>query len=165
MQNLEIKEGKLEREIEMFVVHCSATKEYKPYNFKEIEAMHKRIFKKIGGCHCGYHFLVLLDGTIVQTKELQYLGQHAKGFNKSSIGICYVGGLSTENKPKDTRTNAQRESMQKLLIKLKEIFPKAIIKGHRDLSPDKNKNGKIEKNEWIKECPCFDTQKEYSNIK
>lgn len=165
MKNLEIKIGELKREIKMLIVHCSATREYKPYNFKEIEAMHKRIFKSIGGCCCGYHFIVLLDGTIVQTKAIQYLGQHAKGFNNNSIGICYIGGLSTENKPKDTRTMAQKESMQKLLIKLKEILPKVIIKGHRDLSPDKNKNGKIEKNEWIKECPCFDVQKEYSTIK
>ena len=47
---------------------------------------------------------------------------------------------------------------------LKEMFPKAIIKGHRDLSPDKNKNEKIEKNEWLKECPCFDAINEYKNI-
>jgi hypothetical protein len=29
--------------------------------------------------------------------------------------------------------------------------------GHRDLSPDLNGNGEIEPEEWIKQCPCFDT--------
>ena len=165
METVKIEKGELKREIKMFVVHCSATKEYKPFNFKEIESMHKRVFKKIGGCSCGYHFLILLDGTIVQTKALQFMGQHVKGFNTSSVGICYIGGLSAQGKAKDTRTSAQKQSMEKLLKQLKEMFPKAIIKGHRDLSPDKNKNGKIEKNEWLKDCPCFDVISEYGNIK
>ena len=165
METIKIEKGELKREIKMFVVHCSATKEYKPFNFKEIESMHKRVFKEIGGCACGYHFLILLDGTTVQTKALQFMGQHVKGFNTSSVGICYIGGLSAQGKAKDTRTAAQKQSMEKLLKQLKEMFPKAIIKGHRDLSPDKNKNGKIEKNEWLKDCPCFDVISEYGNIK
>ena len=33
--------------------------------------------------------------------------------------------------------------------------------GHRDASPDKNGDGKITKNEWIKECPCFDAKSEF----
>ena len=30
------------------------------------------------------------------------------------------------------------------------------IKGHRDYSPDLNGDGIIQRNEWIKECPCFE---------
>lgn len=164
MEKVEIKNGNLKREIKGIVVHCSATKEYKPYNFREIEAMHKRKFKNIGGCCCGYHFLILLDGTIVQTKALQFIGQHVAGFNASTIGICYIGGLSASGASKDTRTVAQKQSMYKILKSLKELFPKATIKGHREYSPDKNKNNKIDKNEWLKDCPCFDASTEYKEL-
>ncbi|MBB4042257.1 hypothetical protein GGR06_000016 [Bacteroides reticulotermitis] len=33
--------------------------------------------------------------------------------------------------------------------------------GHRDLSPDLNRNGEVEPEEWIKACPCFDVQAEF----
>lgn len=165
MEKLEIEKGELKREIKGIVVHCSATKEYKPFNLKEIESMHARKFKRIGGCCCGYHFLVYLDGKIVQTKKLQFIGQHTAGYNQNTIAVCYIGGLSAMGAAKDTRTMAQKQSLEKLLIKLKELFPSATIKGHRDYSPDKNKNGKIEKSEWLKDCPCFNAQTEYERIK
>ena len=31
---------------------------------------------------------------------------------------------------------------------------------HRDLSPDRNVNGEIEPEEWIKACPCFEVKEE-----
>lgn len=46
----------------------------------------------------------------------------------------------------------------------KKKYPKAVIQGHRDFSPDLNKDGKITPNEWIKLCPCFDAKTEYANL-
>ena len=56
--------------------------------------------------------------------------------------------------------------MRVLLKKLaaKYHLPKGSIKGHRDTSPDKNHNGKIDKWEWVKECPSFDAKTEYAGI-
>jgi N-acetylmuramoyl-L-alanine amidase len=36
--------------------------------------------------------------------------------------------------------------------------------GHRDTSPDLNKDGKITPNEYIKSCPCFDAITEYKEL-
>jgi len=36
--------------------------------------------------------------------------------------------------------------------------------GHRDTSPDLNKDGKISSSEYIKSCPCFDAIPEYKNL-
>lgn len=152
------------RIINEIVLHCSATKEYRVYTIKDIEYMHKRIFKEIGGCHCGYHYLIYLDGTIIQTKQLKFIGQHVAGHNIDTIGICYIGGCDISGKPKDTRTTAQKQSIIRLLKELKEKYPKAIIKGHRDYSPDKNNDGVISQFERIKECPCFDAITEYSKL-
>jgi N-acetylmuramoyl-L-alanine amidase len=46
--------------------------------------------------------------------------------------------------------------MKALLAKLSKKYPHAVILGHRDLSPDKNSDGLISQNEWMKVCPCFD---------
>ena len=52
-----------------------------------------------------------------------------------------------------------------MLRSLKTCYPKAIILGHRDLSPDLDNDGIIEEFEWIKVCPLFDAKTEYKNIK
>jgi N-acetylmuramoyl-L-alanine amidase len=33
------------------------------------------------------------------------IGAHCTGHNSNSIGICYIGGLDTNGKAKDTRTD------------------------------------------------------------
>lgn len=152
--------GEKEREIKEFIIHCSATKEYKVYTFKDIENMHARRFKKIGGCHCGYHLIVYLDGTIIQTKNLEFMGQHTTGHNKESIGICYIGGLDKDGKPKDTRTLAQKKAINSLLYELLFLYPERKILGHRDTSQDINKDGKITRNEYLKDCPCYNVIEE-----
>ncbi len=45
--------------------------------------------------------------------------------------------------------------MTVLCRRLSKKYPNAIILGHRDLSPDLDKDGVVEPNEWMKQCPCF----------
>lgn len=149
------------RQINLIVVHCSATPEGRDVTAADINKMHiARGFKKIG-----YHYVVRLDGTVETGRKENEIGAHAKGYNANSIGVCYVGGLASDGKtPKDTRTPAQKSALKKLLHTLKQRYPDARIVGHRDLSPDTNHNGKVDKWEWIKACPCFDAIPEYANI-
>ena len=74
------------------------------------------------------------------------IGAHCKGHNAISIGICYIGGLSKDGKPKDTRTLEQKAALLDLIGQLKEEFPHATIHGHNEFS--------------AKACPCFDVKKE-----
>lgn len=152
------------RKIKTAVIHCSATPEGKWFEEKDIEAMHSKRFKKIGGKHVGYHVLIYIDGTIVQTKGIEHIGQHVAGANSETIGICYIGGLDSKGKAKDTRTTQQKESLLKVLKELKLSYPDIEIKGHRDYSPDLDGDGIIEPFEFLKSCPCFDAVKEYSNL-
>lgn len=149
------------RQINLIVVHCSATPEGRDVTAADINKMHiARGFKKIG-----YHYVIRLDGTVETGRKENEVGAHAKGYNANSIGVCYVGGLASDGKtPKDTRTAAQKSALKKLLHTLKQRYPNARIVGHRDLSPDTNHNGKVDKWEWIKACPCFDAIPEYANI-
>lgn len=148
------------REINLIVIHCSATRENQVYTEKDLERDHlARGFQGIG-----YHFYIRKDGQIVTCRPLERMGAHAKGYNAHSIGICYEGGLNRYGKPKDTRTRWQKHSLCVLVRVLLQDYPNSDICGHRDLSVDLNGDGKIESWEWMKVCPCFDAAKEYCKV-
>lgn len=133
------------RKIDLIVVHCSATPEGKHFSTETIRNWH---VNGNGWSDIGYHWVVELDGKVRAGRPEQRVGAHVRGYNRSSIGICYVGGMSQDMKlPKDTRSQVQRESLEQLLLELKVRYPKAIIKGHNDFSN--------------KACPSFDAKEEY----
>lgn len=151
--------------IDAIVIHCSATREGQDVRASDIDKMHKE-----RGFSCiGYNYVIDIDGRIEAGRPLTMNGAHCntkglsgKSYNLHSIGICYVGGLDRNGNPKDTRTREQKIALHNLVYLLMDEYPniKEVI-GHRDASPDKNGNGKIEKSEWIKQCPCFDVRAEF----
>lgn len=135
-------------------IHCTATREGQDINALVVDGWHEA--KKWAGI--GYHYLIQLDGTIEAGRPEAAVGSHIQGHNSHLIGIVYVGGLDKAGKPKDTRTQAQKDSMKLLVrsLKAKYKLTNAKIGGHRDFSPDKDGDGIVEKHEWLKDCPCFD---------
>lgn len=135
------------RTINEIIVHCSATQEGKDFTIADIDRWHRqRGFTKIG-----YHYVIYRDGTIHVGRNESEVGAHCLGHNQNSIGICYIGGLSSDGKtPKDTRTDAQKKALTTLLQALKKKYPSASIHGHRDFAK--------------KACPSFDATKEYMNL-
>lgn len=148
------------RRIDLIVVHCSATREDRSYTPAQMERDHKAK----GFNSAGYNYYIRKSGEVVALRHISQVPAHAKGYNRNSIGICYEGGLDTNGKVKDTRTDAQKLALESLLQQLVSVYPNARIVGHRDLSPDLNGNGIIEPFEWTKMCPCFDATKEYKHI-
>lgn len=140
------------RRIDYIVIHCSATKAGLPFNLQDIDRWHR----SRGWQSCGYHYVVCLDGTVQVGRPCVQVGAHVYGYNKNSIGICYIGGLDENGRPADTRTPEQSKQLRILVRHLQSSFPDAKVVGHRDLSPDVNSDGIIEPWEWLKECPCFD---------
>lgn len=145
------------RKINRIIVHTTATKEGVHYSVSDIDRWHR----ELGYSGIGYHFVVYLDGSIHIGRPVSKIGAHCKGYNTGSIGICYVGGLDSNGKPADTRTPEQKKALRKLIEDLKEMHPITEVIGHRDTSPDLNKNGKVDRHEWVKDCPCFDAREEY----
>lgn len=134
------------RKINEIIVHCTATPEGKDFHVSDIDRWHR----ERGWKSCGYHYVVTLDGKIESGRKESEVGAHASGHNKNSIGVVYVGGLSKDGTPKDTRTPEQKEALWKLLCALLCKYPNAHIMGHNECSS--------------KACPCFDCQKEYKAI-
>lgn len=142
------------------VVHCTATPEGKEFTAKDIDVMHRQR----GFTAIGYHFIIRLDGTVESGRPVDTVGAHVQDHNATTVSLSYVGGVDAKGKAKDTRTPAQKAAMLCLIKQLKASYPGAKVLGHRDFSPDKNKNGRVDPNERIKECPCFDAIPEYANV-
>ena len=96
----------------------------------------------------GYHFVIYRNGVVVTGRCEDEIGAHVTGFNQKSLGVCMVGT--------DRFTAAQWETLRALITRLQERYTGSRIVGHRDLSPDINQNGIVEKFEWLKTCPGFD---------
>ena len=135
------------REIKFLAVHCTATPQ--TATVSSIQSYWRNVLKwKMPG----YHFIIKPDGEVVQLLEIEKVSNGVKGFNSVSINISYIGGVDSQNKPIDNRTEAQKKALLDLLKKLKKQFPKAIIQGHRDFPNVK------------KACPSFDAKEEYKNL-
>ncbi|MBO4233898.1 N-acetylmuramoyl-L-alanine amidase [Riemerella anatipestifer] len=143
------------REVKYIVVHCTGASPY------QSTAVIKDFWKRTKKWkNVGYHKLVSADGSVEELAKPEQITNGVAGHNRYSYHICYKGGQGG----KDTRTEAQKEALRKEVEKAKKMFPKAVVLGHRDLSPDLNGDGIIQPNEWTKECPSFDAVKEYKNI-
>ena len=136
------------RKINKIIIHCTATPEGREHDVADIRRWHlKRGFNDIG-----YHYLIHIDGTIEEGRPINKQGAHCSGQNRGSIGICYVGGMSKDmKKAKDTRTQAQKDSLIKLMHELIYKYNKDMtIHGHNEYSN--------------KSCPSFIVKEEYANL-
>lgn len=146
----------------MIVIHCSAGNQRQ--RALEIKEWHLRPVSRGGrGWKMpGYHYVVEADGTVVALCDENAVANGAKGYNHESIHVCYTGGIDSAGRPCDTRTAAQRASLQRIVREICSRHPIRRIAGHRDLSPDVNGNGHVDPYEWIKACPSFDVSAEFS---
>ena len=118
------------RKIDLVVLHCSATPDGRDVSAADIRRWHlERGFADIG-----YHFVVRLDGTVEVGRAIGRTGAHCKGYNRHSIGICYIGGADSLLRSKDTRTPQQKLALAMLLEKIRGVYPDAVVKKHKELS-------------------------------
>ena len=146
------------RNIKYIAVHCTASSQHATIKELLLE------FKRKGWSKPGYHYIVDVSGKVFNTLSEDEVSNGVKGFNSNLINVAYIGGIDANGKPVDNRTEEQKKSLLLLLKALKKKYPNAIIQGHRDFSPDTNKNGIVDPWERIKACPCFDAKVEYKNL-
>ena len=129
------------RTITLLIVHCSAVMPDIESGAADIDRWHRAQGWRGG---IGYHYVVRRDGTVEPGRREEVPGAHCRHHNAHSIGICYEGGLNARGRPEDTRTPEQKETLRKLLERLKEDYPEVRVVGHRDLPGVK------------KDCPCYE---------
>jgi len=125
--------------IKYLTIHCAATPRGRDVKAATIVNIGKERFGQ-----ASYHHVIELDGSVVRTLRDDQKGAHVGGHNTGNIGICYVGGVEADMKPADTRTEAQKAALRKVVADYKAKYPGIVVRGHRD---------------WpgvAKACPSFD---------
>ncbi|MEP9397932.1 N-acetylmuramoyl-L-alanine amidase [Mesorhizobium sp. KR2-14] len=132
------------RPISEIIIHCAATPEGKDFTVDHIRAWHKaRGFSDIG-----YHYVVYRDGRVMVGRPVGQVGAHVEGRNTGTVGVSYIGGVSSDGKTaKDTRTDAQRASLLWLVAQL--------VSKHRGIRKVSGHNEYA-----AKACPSFDVRKD-----
>lgn len=132
------------RQLDMIIVHCSATPSGMDIGAEEIRKWHlERGFSDIG-----YHYVIRRDGTVAVGRPVELAGAHCKGHNARSIGICLVGGVEKHEGKLVSACNytpEQGKALKSLIEDLLEQYPSIqSIHGHNEFA--------------AKDCPCFDVQ-------
>lgn len=135
------------------VIHCTATPEGREVSADEIRRWHTAPISQDGRGwkQVGYTDMVHLDGRVERLVDNNEDAQvdpwevtnGAAGYNSVSRHIVYVGGCDKAGRPKDTRTEAQREALKHYVEDFHARFPQVKIVGHHELNPGKA-------------CPSFD---------
>lgn len=120
-------------------IHCAATPRGRDVKAPTISEWDIARFGQVS-----YHHVIELDGTTVRTLRDDQRGAHTGGANTGNIGVCYVGGVEKDMKPADTRTDAQKAALRKIVADYKAKFPDIVVRGHRDWPGTR------------KACPSFD---------
>lgn len=126
--------------IRYLTIHCAATPEGRDVKAATVDSWDIAKFGQVS-----YHGIIELDGTYVVGLPDTKKGAHVGGKNTGNIGVCYVGGMEKQMKaPKDTRTDAQKATMARIVLEYHRKYPGIIVRGHRDWPGVK------------KACPSFD---------
>jgi N-acetylmuramoyl-L-alanine amidase len=140
--------------IENLFIHCTATKT--DWTKERLLSFFKNDRK---WSKPGYHYYIRKDGSIETLVELNdddlldmnEIAFGASGWNNRSIHIAYSGGIDKDGKSLDTRTDAQKKSLEVLVRMFKYRYPWINIKGHREVT--------------AKACPSFDVSSDFSFLK
>lgn len=162
--------------LKYLVIHCTATAEGREVTAAQLRAAHTNPVSKGGrGWRVvGYTDMIHLDGRVERLVDNNEdanvdpweITNGAKGYNTVSRHVVYVGGveavshrgverldaqsINKQPKPKDTRTEAQKEALKRYVLDFHRRHPDVKIIGHNEVA--------------AKDCPCFDVQKYLKEI-
>ena len=154
-------ESEAMRNINLIVVHCSATREDKSFTEFDLDDCHRR--RGFNGA--GYQFFISAkNGDIKSTRAVEKnRGRTPKVLIRRASAFVMRAGSTAKGSPKTPVPEWQKHSLRVLILTLLRDYPGCRVCGHRDLSPDLNGNGEIEPEEWVKACPCFEVNAEFGS--
>jgi len=121
------------KEVKQIIIHHTQGTDY------SIDSLRDFHVNKNGWEEIGYHFVIgngvnTEDGKIYSTRKTKYIGAHAYGSNKNSIGIALVGNFD-----KTLPSKKQMASLLKLIKKIskKHKIPSKNILGHKEVKGTK----------------------------
>ena len=143
------------RKMCLLFIHCAASPEGLHVPAANVITWHTMPKPKGRGWdRCGYSDIIELDGSLHNTRSFdqddmissweETWGVHGSTLlNANARHVCYIGGLAADNKTvKDTRTSAQKETLDTYVRFMLLRYPNLVIAGHNQVQ--------------FKGCPSFD---------
>lgn len=140
--------------LQYLVIHCTATPQGREVTADEIRRWHTSPSPAGRGWRqVGYRRLIHLDGSVSELVannddnivDPWEITNGIAGKNSISQHWVYAGGVALDGKtPKDTRTQAQKDTLETLVKDFNRRFPTVKIVGHNHFA--------------AKACPSFDVQ-------
>ena len=138
----------MKREIDYIVIHCTATPQ--TATVQSIQNHWRNVLKWNSP---GYHILIEANGKKHYLQPFNLSTNGVRGYNKHSIHISYIGGVDSNGRPIDNRTQAQKQAILESIREALAYSGKGvIIQGHRDFPA------------VAKACPSFDAKSEYKSM-
>lgn len=129
-------------DISLIVIHHSASP--LSTSVKQIRQWHIAN----GWSDIGYHRVIEATGRIHDGRPIQKIGAHAKGSNSTSIGICVVGNNTTVN---HRWTLLQERSLDLTIRYYSNLYPLAVVCGHRDTRKASTECPGLSIRDWCRE--------------
>lgn len=144
--------------LQLLIIHCTATPEGREITSDKIREWHLspppvgRGWKQVG-----YSDMVHLDGKLEnlvtynedENVDSWEITNGASGKNSISRHIVYVGGIDKMSNPKDTRTEAQKDTMEVYVKNFLMAHPKCKVAGHYHFASKACPSFVVE--EWLRE--------------
>lgn len=123
------------RHVDTIIIHCAATPG--DVSAATIDQWHR----DKGWAGIGYHHVIRFSGAVEPGRPESQIGAHAKGHNKTSIGICLAGG----HQGRFNYTAKQLAALHSLVLEIQSRHPITSIIGHNNVTDQKS-------------CPNFDVK-------
>jgi N-acetylmuramoyl-L-alanine amidase len=148
VEELEYEMGSADRDISELIVHWSET-------FQNANLTGKQLKDLTGAGSSEYHYIIKRDGSVERGVSITKTGNHTRGHNGYSIGICFVGGLKVpsvnevSNAGQDDLYETGAESLTRsqynTLYQICRVFftqyPGGQALGHSEIDPTQDDPG------------------------
>lgn len=132
-----IQSSEITRNVDKFVFHCTATP-----STTTIASILNYWKNNLRWKNPGYHLIIKEDGSWTQLLDFNKISNGVQGINYRSIHASYIGGIDSQKKAKDTRSDMQKEVFKVIYESFSRKLPNLTFHGHNEFSN--------------KDCPCFD---------
>lgn len=139
-----IDSANITRNVTRLVFHCTAT-----HQNATVEAILRFWRERRGWKNPGYHIIVTPDGSWTLLQDFNRITNGVAGINSTSLHVSYIGGINSNGKPFDNRTEKQKEVFETIYLTFKNKMPRLSFHGHYEFSNKACPSYNVEK--WIEQ--------------
>ncbi len=124
-----ISKSNIRRNVTRLVFHCTATGQT-----ATVSSIQRYWRESLKWKSPGYHIIVKPDGSWTQLSDFNNITNGVAGINSTSIHISYIGGVGTNGRALDNRTDKQSEIFETVFRLFSEKIPSLTFHGHYEFS-------------------------------